>query len=629
MYDLGFNEAAVTNQVPLFTPPPAIMEAAARASAARRGNGAEPPSFFDYYAAHCAYMGMLGFPEYGYYDGDGLYDVGTGNAAPPETRFRHTSSAVKAPPLEGDKADTSPLRQMHPEDESSASPEIPPGQPYARTKNGDPRIEEFNGRYSLPADQKHPHDVLLTPFVNYHGGTSQWGRPRGAPAPSSSITLADRVKPASVRSASIGAAADATRAPSSNGTGGGGNTSPPSAPAVPLTAAAVAAAAAAPEKECVTGAPTSAIRPSAWRPVAPAPKPANTLSWAEMDDSTDSLPRPPVLTPSTSHPPSSAPSPKHATPTPTPAPAGPTLPASDMALPAPATPLEGDAPARDRDGIVAPAKWQVEQRRVAEAAVYDDRGVGFIMPWDEPRMEDAPSLPGLEDCPRTDLSKCGDDGRPRNALRYVGGLDISFVKDTPTAVASVVILEYPSMKVLHAVMDHCEMDVPYIPGYLAFREVDPLRAVIAKAKAQWPEHFPQVFFVDGNGLLHPRRCGLATHLGVVIDCPTVGCAKNLLNVDGLNRDEVNSATIAKAKSLADAEPHKRAYPLVGGSGALWGYAAMTGNSLAKPIFISPGHRVSCVTALRLALSMAPCRVIEPIRQADLRSREYIRQHFGS
>lgn len=285
-----------------------------------------------------------------------------------------------------------------------------------------------------------------------------------------------------------------------------------------------------------------------------------------------------------------------------------------------APPAEGSTPPPDASGVTshatAPQEWRDEQQRLATAVVLDDAAAGFVMPWDE---KSAPALPGAAPAAAE---------RPPGALRFVGGLDISFVKDTNVAVASLAILEYPSLKLLHTEMHHCTMDLPYIPGYLAFREVAPLKTVLASAKAKWPAEFPQIFFVDGNGVLHYRRCGLATHLGVVEDIVTVGCAKNLLNVDGLARDNVTAGFVERAKTAKKGDP-TAVMPLVGRSGALWGYAALTGNSTTKPVYISAGHRISPEAATRLALSMAPYRVIEPVRQADLRSRDYVRETFGA
>jgi len=79
-----------------------------------------------------------------------------------------------------------------------------------------------------------------------------------------------------------------------------------------------------------------------------------------------------------------------------------------------------------------------------------------------------------------------------------------------------------------------ELDSPYIPGFLAFREIPHLVKLIDKLKKTKPEYTPQVILVDGNGILHQNACGLASHLGVIVDIPTIGCGKTIFYVDGLN-----------------------------------------------------------------------------------------------
>jgi deoxyinosine 3'endonuclease (endonuclease V) len=250
-------------------------------------------------------------------------------------------------------------------------------------------------------------------------------------------------------------------------------------------------------------------------------------------------------------------------------------------------------------------------------------------------------------------------GRP--PLRFVGGLDISFVKDTAVAVASLVVLDVSSLALDKTVVAgapatnggkagaqaglpvvyedyyHCTMNVPYVPGYLAFREVDPLRELVKRVKANAPQFVPQVYFVDGNGTMHYRKCGLATHFGVLENVPIVGVAKNLLAVDGLSREAVEKQVAAAAAQKlapgavgADGSFSYRGTtltPMRGDSGFLYGYASLTGNSQTKPVFISPGHGISHRTAALLAVRLALFRVIEPIRQADLRSRQYIQKNL--
>ena len=165
----------------------------------------------------------------------------------------------------------------------------------------------------------------------------------------------------------------------------------------------------------------------------------------------------------------------------------------------------------------------------------------------------------------------------------------------------------------------------YIPGFLAFREIPPILEALAQLRREGPPHeFPQLLILDGNGVHHVRRCGLASHVGVVCNIPTIGCAKKFLSVDGLSREEVQRRFAA---FLGDG--NGSVMPLHGVSGQLWCYVALTGKSINRPIYISPGHCLSFATAATLVLMMTRNKVVEPVRQADLQSRAYIRQHLAS
>ena len=291
--------------------------------------------------------------------------------------------------------------------------------------------------------------------------------------------------------------------------------------------------------------------------------------------------------------------------------------------------------------------WMKEQRALAKQVVLDDRQSGFEMPWEtieRKKREEVRQLPIAIPSPVANPTLSGKWAKPPPTvtqasptkqqdttppptpsnssgplpLTRIGGVDISFVKDTSIAVASLVVLDFPSFKVRRTLMHHCEMKLPYMAGFLAFREVEPLQYLISKIREDYPDDVPQIIFVDGNGVLHFRRCGLASHLGVVCDIPCVGSAKKLLAVDGLVPEELE-AELENRKSAAN-----ELMPLRGKTGDLLGYACLTGKDVFHPIFISAGHRISQESAARLVRSMCPTRIPEPIRQADLLSREYIR-----
>lgn len=223
-------------------------------------------------------------------------------------------------------------------------------------------------------------------------------------------------------------------------------------------------------------------------------------------------------------------------------------------------------------------------------------------------------------------------------LRHVGGVDISFIQGGDTAVACLAVMEYPSMKVCRTFVQRCEVKEPYITSYLAFREAGPLVQLIESVRDELFEeaYFPQLLLVDGCGVHHPLRCGLASHLGVVLDIPTVGCAKKFLSIDGITRDSMDARfaeehTVASRRfegtylSSSSGLCEACFVPIIGESGRLWGYAATPNRRVKNPIFISPGNRVGYAEAAALAVSMCKYRVPEPIRAADLHSREFIRR----
>jgi endonuclease V len=204
-------------------------------------------------------------------------------------------------------------------------------------------------------------------------------------------------------------------------------------------------------------------------------------------------------------------------------------------------------------------------------------------------------------------------------LRYIGGVDISFVKESATeACASLVVLEFPSLDVVYESYDRIQMSLPYISGFLAFREVDPLLKLVNRLRVDKPGLVPDIIMVDGNGVLHPRGFGLASHLGVLSNIPTIGIGKTFLHVDGLTERKVKH--LARVRIPADGG----SLLLQGDSGRIWGAAFRPNTSVQNPVYVSCGHGVSLATALAITTACSKHRVPEPVRQADSRSREVVR-----
>lgn len=184
-----------------------------------------------------------------------------------------------------------------------------------------------------------------------------------------------------------------------------------------------------------------------------------------------------------------------------------------------------------------------------------------------------------------------------DTLRLVAGLDISHSRFSSRVFAIAVLLDYPSMQVLEEAWTEGEAQFPYVSGFLAFRESPFVREALGKLSRR-----PSLLFVDGQGIAHPRGCGIASQIGVLEDLPSIGCAKSVLyGKHGEVGPEVGDRS-----------------PLQGKWGGEWqtlGYAVRT-KLRSKPMILSPGHNVSPETAVRLVMEcVRGYRLPEPTRQA--------------
>jgi len=188
-------------------------------------------------------------------------------------------------------------------------------------------------------------------------------------------------------------------------------------------------------------------------------------------------------------------------------------------------------------------------------------------------------------------------------VRYVAGLDVHFASDPkspgrPTlAFAAAAAFELPALRLTQSALISAPVDFPYLPGFLSFREAPAMLAAFARLP-----HKPDLLLVDGQGLAHPRRCGLACHIGVLADVPAVGVGKSRL--------------LGRA-----AEPAARGAwtPLIDRDEVVG--AVLRSRAAIKPLYVSIGHRVSLATAIDWVLRTAPrYRLPEPLRAADRLSR---------
>lgn len=178
-------------------------------------------------------------------------------------------------------------------------------------------------------------------------------------------------------------------------------------------------------------------------------------------------------------------------------------------------------------------------------------------------------------------------------LRRIAGADVSYDRGSPVMFAAVVVLDAESGVVLERASAVRRVRFPYVPGYLSFRELPPLAEAFARLSAP-----PDLVLCDGHGRAHPRRFGLACHLGVALDLPAIGCAKSRLV--GTHR-EPGPRRGARVR-------------LVDGDETIG--AVLRTRDAVKPIYVSIGHRVSLDTAVCLVLGLCRGRRIpEPVRAA--------------
>ena len=180
--------------------------------------------------------------------------------------------------------------------------------------------------------------------------------------------------------------------------------------------------------------------------------------------------------------------------------------------------------------------------------------------------------------------------------RLVAGADVAFDKTSDWVYACVVVLSFPNMEVVEVALHQDYTLFPYLPGLLSFREAPPLLCAFKKL-----HHTPDVIFIDGHGLSHPRAAGIACHIGVLLDRPVIGCAKSVL-----------------IGTYADLARSRGAVSYVySHEGHVVGAAVRTRDNV-RPVFVSIGHRIGLGPAIRLTLLCGKgYRIPEPTRQAHL------------
>lgn len=180
-------------------------------------------------------------------------------------------------------------------------------------------------------------------------------------------------------------------------------------------------------------------------------------------------------------------------------------------------------------------------------------------------------------------------------IRTIGGADVSLNRFGKVAWAGVVVLSYPDLTIIDQATVEAPIEFPYIPGLLSFREIPALLLVYEKLAIK-----PDLIMVDGQGIAHPRRLGIASHFGLFIDVPTIGAAKSLLT----GTFEEPPIEAGQHSLIRDRK-----------TGEIIGAAVRT-KPKVKPMIISPGHLITLEEAMNIALATTRgYRLPEPTRQA--------------
>ncbi|MES2470873.1 MAG: deoxyribonuclease V [Patescibacteria group bacterium] len=193
-------------------------------------------------------------------------------------------------------------------------------------------------------------------------------------------------------------------------------------------------------------------------------------------------------------------------------------------------------------------------------------------------------------------------------IKTVAGADVSMNLYESDAYAGIVVFSYPELELLEESFTKEQTNFPYIPGLLSFREIPSLLTCYKNLKRK-----PDLIIVDGQGIAHPRRLGIASHFGVLTETPTIGCAKSVLYgvYDSVESGLSETGSFQEIKDPSTGE-------VIG--------VAMHSKKRSNPLIVSPGHLVSLEQAIEVVrLCLRGYRLPEPTRQAHEAVNRFRRQ----
>jgi deoxyribonuclease V len=180
----------------------------------------------------------------------------------------------------------------------------------------------------------------------------------------------------------------------------------------------------------------------------------------------------------------------------------------------------------------------------------------------------------------------------------IAGADFSYHIQKRLIGAIVVVLKFPEFEIIEVAREIRDVRIPYVPGYLNFREGPAFIKSFQKLKNK-----PDLTLIDGNGIAHPRKMGLASYVGVVLDIPTIGCAKSPFFAFESPSEGRGAYSLYKNRK-----------------NEMIGFCLRT-RAFVQPVFVSPGHRVDFTFSREIVLACSKFRIPEPIRIAHYMAKE--------
>jgi deoxyribonuclease V len=192
----------------------------------------------------------------------------------------------------------------------------------------------------------------------------------------------------------------------------------------------------------------------------------------------------------------------------------------------------------------------------------------------------------------------------KTSFRLVGGVDVAYSKKDNTAFAVVVVMKVPEMELVERVRGQGEVTFPFVPGLFFFREGPIIFKALSRLK-----FVPDCFIFDGHGIDHPKGIGMASLMGIMLEMPTIGCAKKLLcgNAEPVGNEVGDTAPIFNANVEVGRSIRSR--------------------ESVKPLYVSPGHKMDVETSVKTVIDLLRgYRLPEPLRLAHIMVNKYRRNY---